>query len=213
MTTTPTASPELPDLDLFKMERAATKWAEVHFRHAINFTRADFDIVLAAWKAATSQAIAARRAKPEGEAPQAVQFYRRAPNENWRETTAEHIAHLKQYPGFEYRTLYTAPAATLSPLCGAQHAESGKEPEPFKWPNGCDKTIPRALRYLASNPRPSGGEQPFNGEHLHQLAGEMEAAAHALAVQQAAAPANSVEFDGIKTSAPGTPEAPKGGVA
>lgn len=50
---------ELPALDEFAMEKAATEWAQVHFRHAINFTRADFDIVLAAWKAATGQAIAA----------------------------------------------------------------------------------------------------------------------------------------------------------
>jgi hypothetical protein len=42
------------------------------------------------------------------------------------------------------------------------------------WPNGCDTTVPAALRYLADHPRPSGGEQKFNAEHLYQLAGEIE---------------------------------------
>lgn len=64
------------------------------------------------------------------------------------------------------------------------HQPAQEQADPFKWPNGCDNTIPRALRYLANNPRPSGGEQPFNGAHLYQLAGEMEAAARKIAAQQ-----------------------------
>lgn len=44
------------------------------------------------------------------------------------------------------------------------------------FPNGCDRTVPEALRYLATNPRPQGGEQRFNGMHLEQLAGEIERA-------------------------------------
>jgi hypothetical protein len=42
--------------------------------------------------------------------------------------------------------------------------------------NGCQETVPRALRYLAENERPIGGEQPFNSMHLYQLADEIEAA-------------------------------------
>ena len=45
-----------------------------------------------------------------------------------------------------------------------------------EWPNGCDQTVPAALRYLAAHPRPVGGEESFNAEHLYQLAREIEAA-------------------------------------
>lgn len=47
-------------------------------------------------------------------------------------------------------------------------------PEPVKWWNGCDSTVPAALRFLANNERPIGGESRFNAEHLYQLAGEIE---------------------------------------
>lgn len=46
--------------------------------------------------------------------------------------------------------------------------------EPVAWPNGCDRTVPEALRYLSKNPRPVGGEQEFNAAHLLQLAGEIQ---------------------------------------
>lgn len=46
--------------------------------------------------------------------------------------------------------------------------------EPVEWLNGCNKTIPAALRYLAENPRPIGGESSFNTAHLYQLAREIE---------------------------------------
>lgn len=58
---------------------------------------------------------------------------------------------------------------------------------PFKWPNGCDRTIPKALRYLARNDRPSGGEDLFNGMHLLQLADEMDAAVQRAAIAAKAA--------------------------
>ena len=45
---------------------------------------------------------------------------------------------------------------------------------PVKWWNGCDKTVPDALRYLAENERPIGGEERFNCAHLYQLADEIE---------------------------------------
>ena len=47
-------------------------------------------------------------------------------------------------------------------------------PVPVKWWNGCDKTVPAALRYLANNKRPNGGEERFNCTHLYQLADEIE---------------------------------------
>ena len=44
------------------------------------------------------------------------------------------------------------------------------------WPNGCDETVPGALRYIAENGVPLGGESKFNSEHLWQLASEIEEA-------------------------------------
>ena len=44
----------------------------------------------------------------------------------------------------------------------------------MKFFNGCDQTIPQALRFLAAHPRPKGGEEPYNAEHLLQLADELE---------------------------------------
>jgi hypothetical protein len=52
---------------------------------------------------------------------------------------------------------------------------------PFKWPNNCAQSIPRALRYLADHERPGGGEQDYNSAHLFQLADEMERAAELIA--------------------------------
>ncbi|MDM9004433.1 DUF551 domain-containing protein [Klebsiella pneumoniae] len=51
--------------------------------------------------------------------------------------------------------------------------------EPVTWGNGCDKTVPAALRYLAENERPFGGESRFNAAHLYQLAREIELMAEA----------------------------------
>ncbi|WP_414465336.1 DUF551 domain-containing protein [Klebsiella michiganensis] len=51
--------------------------------------------------------------------------------------------------------------------------------EPVAWSNGCNKSVPAALRYLAENPRPRGGESSFNTAHLYQLAREIEFMAEA----------------------------------
>ncbi|WP_373559989.1 DUF550 domain-containing protein [Klebsiella pneumoniae] len=51
--------------------------------------------------------------------------------------------------------------------------------EPVAWGNGCDKTVPAALRFLAENERPLGGESRFNAAHLYQLAREIELMAEA----------------------------------
>ena len=47
------------------------------------------------------------------------------------------------------------------------------------WPNGCDRTAPEALRFLAQNDRPNGGQDRFNAEHLMQIADELERASAA----------------------------------
>lgn len=61
----------------------------------------------------------------------------------------------------------------------ARMALSAMDSEPVAWGNGCDKTVPAALRYLAENERPFGGESRFNAAHLYQLAREIELMAEA----------------------------------
>ena len=56
----------------------------------------------------------------------------------------------------------------------ARMALAAMESEPVAWINGCNKSSPAALRYLAENPRPIGGESSFNSAHLYQLAREIE---------------------------------------
>lgn len=51
---------------------------------------------------------------------------------------------------------------------------AAQKAEPVRWWNGCDKSVPDALRFLANNERPSGGEQSYNAAHLFQLADEIE---------------------------------------
>ncbi|MBS5161760.1 MAG: DUF550 domain-containing protein [Klebsiella variicola] len=61
----------------------------------------------------------------------------------------------------------------------ARMALAAMDSEPVAWGNGCDKTVPAALRYLAENERPFGGESRFNAAHLYQLAREIELMAEA----------------------------------
>jgi hypothetical protein len=42
-----------------------------------------------------------------------------------------------------------------------------------KGSNNSVKTAQEALRYLANNPRPNGGEELYNAEHLLQIADEL----------------------------------------
>ncbi|HBV2835322.1 TPA: DUF550 domain-containing protein [Escherichia coli] len=58
-------------------------------------------------------------------------------------------------------------------------ALAAMDSEPVAWGNGCDKTVPAALRFLAENERPFGGESRFNAAHLYQLAREIELMAEA----------------------------------
>lgn len=59
-------------------------------------------------------------------------------------------------------------------LAAFKMALAAMDSEPVKWLNGCNKSVPAALRYLAENPRPIGGESSFNTAHLYQLAREIE---------------------------------------
>lgn len=64
-------------------------------------------------------------------------------------------------------------------LTAFKMALAAMDSEPVAWGNGCDKTVPAALRYLAENERPIGGESSFNTAHLYQLAREIELMAEA----------------------------------
>lgn len=61
----------------------------------------------------------------------------------------------------------------------AEFALAAMDSESVEWLNGCNKSVPAALRYLAENPRPIGGESSFNTAHLYQLAREIELMAEA----------------------------------
>lgn len=61
----------------------------------------------------------------------------------------------------------------------ARMALAAMDSEPVAWSNGCNKSVPAALRYLAEKPRPIGGESSFNTAHLYQLAREIEFMAEA----------------------------------
>lgn len=60
--------------------------------------------------------------------------------------------------------------------------------EPVVWINGCNKSVPAALRYLAENPQPIGGESSFNTAHLYQMAREIELMAEATLYRHAQQP-------------------------
>ena len=87
--------------------------------------------------------------------------------------------------------------ADLTAECKALRAAPVSQPaaqEPVKWSNGCNETVPKALRYLARYPRPSGGEEHFNAAHWLQLADEIERMARKplyTAPQPLSAPAGS----------------------
>lgn len=95
--------------------------------------------------------------------------------------TDERLAELvafKPLPGTDInsatRDEWMAMAAELQERRNAE-----RDSEPVAWGNGCDKTVPAALRYLAENERPFGGESRFNAAHLYQLAREIELMAEA----------------------------------
>lgn len=66
--------------------------------------------------------------------------------------------------------------------------KAAMDSEPVAWSNGCNKSVPAALRYLAENPRPIGGESSFNTAHLYQLAREIEFMAEATLYRHAQQP-------------------------
>jgi hypothetical protein len=78
--------------------------------------------------------------------------------------------YLSQYAGYGYFRIVMPNATADLP------AVAGKVRRDVLWPNGCERTAPAALRYLAEHDRPCGGEQIYNAQHLYQLAEELESA-------------------------------------
>ena len=232
MTTTPTASPELLDLDkLEALARAATpgRWMRLWdertvydrmedgcrgnaiVRGDLGYSSQDannLDFIAAANPAAVLALIAlARRAKPEGEAPQAVdtpesmaqsnarfaidgaiQYGRENRNEppsteHWLYEYWNIGRQLAQFGATGWDNVTPAPAATFSPLCGAQQNVELVVARLEQIVEGCDNASERAEEALIC----------------------MRAA---LGAQQATVPGNSPEIPDSSTSAPGTPEAP-----
>jgi len=233
MTTTPTASPELLDLDkLEALARAATpgRWMRLWdertvydrmedgcrgnaiVRGDLGYSSQDannLDFIAAANPAAVLALIAlARRAKPEGEAPQAVdtpesmaqsnarfaidgaiQYGRENRNEppsteHWLYEYWNIGRQLAQFGATGWDNVTPAPAATFSPLCGAQHAESGKE----------------AYQVFSHDSGEWYGVDEAQYDRAHYSCRRV------LAAQQAAAQGTVTDYG---TSVPGTPEAPK----
>lgn len=122
---------ELPDLNLPATTDAAREYlvtwhrenltAAPYFTDYISKTLAgDFAYHLARWLA--------RRAQPEGEAPQAGWSVEKDAHGRFcvRDSGGARSITEEDEPTL-YRFFSAQSAATLSPLCGAQHAESGKE--------------------------------------------------------------------------------------
>lgn len=82
-----------------------------------------------------------------------------------------------------WRETYGAGSNVMLPAEEAEElariALAALDSEPVAWINGCNKSVPTALRYLAENLRPIGGESSFNTAHLYQLAREIELMAEA----------------------------------
>lgn len=53
-----------------------------------------------------------------------------------------------------------------------------------------------ALRYLADNPRPSGGESTYNTAHLHQLADQLRLEFNTIVVRLPAGLAKNIKDEG-----------------
>jgi len=223
MTTTPTASPELPDLDkLEALARAATPgpWAYQEdsdvYTHIVRpaqslgrivhhysqdtsgVVEANARFTAGANPAAVLALIAlARRAQPEGEARRAEHVNFTPTEQQFADWCERHDVkpHHSREAFDDAVTLYlTAPAATLSPLCGAQQAAA-----------------PDALDDL-----------DFTPDAHHQVADMANVGYELMQTIKALrpdycwndTPAEIVsdlinELDEATTSAPGTPEAPK----
>lgn len=74
------------------------------------------------------------------------------------------------FKGVDYISLRSSDVLSL--LVEIEELES--KLKPVVWYNGCNRTIPSALRFLADYPRPYEGEARYNSAHLFQLADELE---------------------------------------
>lgn len=183
-----------------------------------------------------------RRAQPEGEAPQAelVELLK-AIRPNYGDVGSRDIDVTAQRKRIDRAIeLLSAPAGTLSPLCGAQHALDEEDSKlvargmerlrkgvagecrlpPVGWQ--CIRTDGHEGPCAA---RPVDAQHAEGGKEVLLIDDEPSAVNRVkdlIAAQQAAAPVDCSgtpsscpdnEGYGCHCSAPGTPEAPKGGVA
>ncbi|HDU3753760.1 TPA: DUF550 domain-containing protein [Klebsiella pneumoniae subsp. pneumoniae] len=96
--------------------------------------------------------------------------------DSWREIAAELLVAKERIAELEdAEQKLCAVNVTLD----ARAQLAAMDSEPVTWINGCNKSVPTSLRYLAENPRPIGGESSFNTAHLYQLAREIELMAEA----------------------------------
>lgn len=96
----------------------------------------------------------------------------------------ELIANAEEWAGFYEHPIHDKPQREMFEGMAKVMSEhlaalSAMDSEPVAWSNGCNKSVPAALRYLAEKPRPIGGESSFNTAHLYQLAREIEFMAEA----------------------------------
>ena len=238
---------ELPDLDkleaLANTVRSSVGYGD--FIAAIHKMQDELDA-----STVLSLIALARRAQPEGEAPQADP-YKLDDDDEVRYPNGTDVAIISAKRYYELRGFEEA--ATLSPLCGAQHAESGAADDEWRVGEFWSSANPGQKTLMLSR----AAQIERDGEHKDFI--RWVATPSALAAQQAAAPgglddqvlviltlggidggeygdndievassvrledlqrkmvhtAESVEIELIArplASAPGTPEAPKGGV-
>lgn len=83
-------------------------------------------------------------------------------------TDGGHMSSNQTYTGAELQAYQAGHDSALAQFLAVGGA--------LNWPNKCNVTVPSALRYLANNERPMGGESRFNSWHLYQLVDELEAA-------------------------------------
>lgn len=122
------------------------------------------------------------------------------------EVLREWLGAMKDMKAIGYPLIEPSRMEAIEAAIAALQREAAGDGEGVKWWNGCDRSVPAALRYLAEHDRPIGGEQRFNSAHLYQLAAEIERMA-SQPLYTAPRPTGTAIFAGITINeAPGLPD-------